>query len=84
MAEESKPVFTGVNQENLFISRDEFVAKRTKEKELKKRLAVESERISKEIEAEGGKDEEQFEESDELQTVETVMKKKQGRPKKVV
>lgn len=64
---------------NLHISRDEFIAKYRKEKELESRLAIEGERIKAELEGENL----QEVEPEQLQTVATVVKNKGGRKPKV-
>lgn len=63
---EVKRVKTDFN--NINLSKEEFIAKRRKEKEFEARLEIEKEKIEKELEEEGAKDE----------------IKKGGRPAKVV
>lgn len=65
--------------ENIKLSRDEYEVKNRKRKELAARLAIESDRIQKELEIEGENDlgAVSTEDSDEVQTVRT-----KGRPRK--
>lgn len=77
---EPKKVKTDHN--NINLSRDQFIEKRRKEKELNARLAVEQARIEKEIDAEGDVKEE-VQTGDETQTVATVKKTRAKKAKEV-
>lgn len=69
-----------VHNPNIFLSKDEFIEKRQKEKALKAKMDAYEKKAKAEIESEDN--EQVVEDVNAIQTVATV-KKKGGRPKKV-